>query len=193
MTRLHPLQMESHGHRERFPLAVSARSSGHRNWASSLRRGIAITSQVRRTASSGQGIPIFLATSWDSAQLGTGSSSLQVDLAATSPDGSTWTAQTITVNSGWRGLAYNGSRIVAVGIGSGVNDNVATSDDGGTTWISRSLPSVPGSGLAAVAWNGQIFAALAFTGTAGYSSPDGITWTERVVPNAGYAAIAVKS
>jgi len=113
--------------------------------------------------------------------------------AATSPDGSTWTAQTITVNSGWRGLAYNGSRIVAVGIGSGVNDNVATSDDGGVTWISRSLPSVPGSGLAAVAWNGQVFAALAFTGTAGYSSSDGITWVQRVVPNAGYAAIAVKS
>lgn len=95
----------------------------------------------------------------------------------TSPDGITWTEQTIPA------LAYNsacyspdvaGGRIVAVGGNAG-----AYSDDGGVTWIS--FAATAASNLIGVIWsaNNSLFIAGSRSGAAVITSPDGITWTQR--------------
>ena len=114
--------------------------------------------------------------------------------AAVSVDGVNWTRKTTPSSNGWFGVAWNGSVLVAVGLGSiGVNNKVITSSDHGETWTARALPSEPGGGLFCIAWNGSLFAAAGQIGTKVYTSPDGFTWTERVMPTGNYQAMVGKS
>jgi hypothetical protein len=99
-------------------------------------------------------------------------------VAATSPDGITWTARTIPAGT-YQSVAWNGTVFVAVG-----NSVVATSPDG-VTWTARTIPAGTYTG---VAWNGTSFAAVGNNVAA--TSPDGVTWTARTIPAGTYYGIA---
>src|SRR5574341_2002976 len=65
-------------------------------------------------------------------------------VAATSPDGITWTARTIPAGT-YRSVAWNGTVFAAVG------DSVAATSPDGITWTARTMPA----GLyCGVAWTG---------------------------------------
>lgn len=93
----------------------------------------------------------------------------------TSPDGITWTPRTSGTAVDLTGLACNDTTVVACG-GDGFTTPLCTSFDG-ITWSFQDLGFGPASG---VAWSDSIglFAIGAFYWL--YTSPDGITWTERV-------------
>ena len=82
----------------------------------------------------------------------------------TSPDGVTWTKQTLAPILS--AAAWSGTRWVGVGLG-----GLLSSEDG-VTWTDRStrLPDV-------VAWYGTQFVAVGNAGV--FTSPDGLTWTDQ--------------
>jgi hypothetical protein len=92
--------------------------------------------------------------------------------AATSPDGLTWTLQTMPVSATWNGVAYGGGQFVAVSNGI----NAATSPDG-VTWTQRTMPS--STNWRAVTHGAGLFVAVPYGATNAATSPDGITWTTR--------------
>lgn len=84
-----------------------------------------------------------------------------------------------------RGLACNGSRWVAVGLGDAGTGDMAlckSSDDDGSNWTERTTPAPGGvsNGLMDVVWSSRLdlFVAVGNTGRI-LTSPDGITWTLR--------------
>lgn len=99
----------------------------------------------------------------------------------TSPNGSTWTTRdisaitTLNVND----VVWGGSQFIAVG------PNVILSSANGTTWTDVT-PSFAGSTtLNSVAWGNGLFIAAGQemgVGSAIYTSPDGITWTQQTLP-----------
>ena len=91
--------------------------------------------------------------------------------AATSPNGTTWTARTI-VNANWRSLAFGNGVFVATPNSSAI---AATSPDG-ITWTQRTLPS---SGIWNVVFGGGVFLAYTYGAapTTMAVSTDGATWT----------------
>lgn len=101
---------------------------------------------------------------------------------ATSPDAVTWTYIGGLASTTWsttrpvRGLATNGTTIVAVGD----NGRAATSADGITWTYQTALSTAWGSTTSARAlnWNGTQFVAVGINGKVA-TSPDGITWTNR--------------
>ncbi len=97
-------------------------------------------------------------------------------IAATSPDGVTWTQRTLPTSTNWQAVAWNGTVFCAVAIGTSI---AATSPDG-VTWTQRTLPT--STNWQAVAWNGTVFCAVAESSTIAATSPDGITWTQRTLP-----------
>jgi hypothetical protein len=116
----------------------------------------------------------------------------------TSPDGLTWTER---ANPSFQSLTSvisaelgspSATRLVAVGAtssgGAGGGDAIIlTSDDHGVTWTERA--STRNTALNAVTWSGSLFVAVGslFGSTNSYcvTSPDGITWTERVIQYPG--------
>jgi hypothetical protein len=100
------------------------------------------------------------------------------NVAATSPDATTWTGRTIPAGTYYTGCVWNGTVFAAAG------NSVAASSPDGITWTSRTI----GAGFYyAAAWNGTVFVAI---GTVGATSPDGITWTTRTIPAATYQGVA---
>ena len=101
-----------------------------------------------------------------------------------STDSVTWTVGSIP--SIWYifGLAWNGTRYVAVA------NNANT---GSTSWISSSTDAVtwtlasPGSNytVSNIVWNGTYFLTQGNGATTGYRSTDGITWTTVTLPTSG--------
>ncbi len=102
------------------------------------------------------------------------------DIILTSPDGSTWTAQTPGTSYALRGVVWSGSQFVAVG-----DRGTILTSPGGSTWTAQT----PGTSddLSGVAWSGSQFVAVgsciaanctAADGTI-LTSPDGRTWTAR--------------
>ena len=106
-------------------------------------------------------------------------------LAATSPDGITWTERTLPSSAGWKSISWNGSVFCIIATSS---TSAATSPDG-ITWTAQTLPS--SAGWSEIAWNRSVFCIIASSSTAAATSPDGITWTARTLPSsAGWSAIA---
>jgi hypothetical protein len=116
----------------------------------------------------------------------------------TSPDGLTWTERANPSFQNLNGIisAELGSpsvtRLVAIGnsdgFGAGGGDAIIlTSDDHGVTWTERA--STRNTSLIGIAWSGSLFVAVGglFGSTNSYcvTSPDGITWTERVIEYPG--------
>ena len=91
----------------------------------------------------------------------------------TSPDGITWTSQTVNASSpsSLHGVAWSDIQTQFVAVGD--NGTVLTSSDG-VTWTTRNS----GATLFGVAWSGTNFVAVGYGGGI-YTSPDGVTWTSR--------------
>lgn len=97
--------------------------------------------------------------------------------------GRTWDSQTPAEANIWRGIAYNGSVLVAVS--SNGTNRVMTSVDNGVTWVSRSAAEA--NQWQSVTWASflSLFVAVSSTGVNRVmTSPDGITWTARAAASA---------
>ncbi len=101
---------------------------------------------------------------------------------ATSPDGEAWTLRT-TPDLSFRGLAWNGTRIVAIANDSvvGSTNRVATSTDG-ITWVQGSY-SFAEESWTSITWvedlNMFIVTAVSVVEAPVMTSPDGLVWTQR--------------
>ncbi len=126
-------------------------------------------------------------TTWRSVTYGNGlfvAVATNSTIAATSPDGITWTQRTLPTNVSWISVTYGNGLFVAIATSSTI---AATSPDG-ITWTQRTLPTnvywfsiTYGNGLFVAVANGSAIAA---------TSPDGITWTQRTLPtNANWISV----
>ena len=107
------------------------------------------------------------------------------NVVATSADGLTW-KNTIPSNNSttnFNCIAYKEPVMVAAGSGT---NSICISRDNGNTWIQSPSANGSFSGALAVAWNGNIWVGVGFSGVA--TSPDGVTWTFRssIFTTAGY-------
>jgi hypothetical protein len=104
-------------------------------------------------------------------------------LVLTSPTGAVWTVQTAAAANSWRGVAFNGTTLVAVS-NNGVN-RVMTSTDG-IAWASQSASDA--SSWTSVTWSAglSLFVAVASAGAGNrvMTSPDGVTWTGQAAASA---------
>ena len=115
------------------------------------------------------------------------------DVAATSPDGITWTARDLPAVDDWSSVCWSPELklfcTVAGGSDSGPSTRAATSSDG-VTWVARTLPSA--EYWSGVTWSPQLGQFLAISGGGDFTSqdaatsPDGVTWTSRTLSGAWY-------
>jgi len=100
----------------------------------------------------------------------------------TSPDGLAWRAITTPGNNNfYRGVAHNGARFVAVGLGPNATQRGgAVFSDDGETWSAGTLPANVGT-MSAVAAGAGVFVAVGETGRIYYSA-DGTAWNEASSP-----------
>jgi uncharacterized repeat protein (TIGR02543 family) len=106
---------------------------------------------------------------------------------ATSPDGITWTSQTIPRVDNWSSVVYGYNRFVAVANGSSY---AATSSDG-IAWSTTMLPC--GTSWVSIAYGDRTraFVAVASGGTRAAYSTDGVNWTLKNLPSeASWLAVA---
>jgi hypothetical protein len=112
----------------------------------------------------GYGAGIFVAAAWFS------------NLTAISSDAITWVAGgNLPATTNWESIAFGNGTFVAV------SNVVATSTNGGVTWVSRTMPN---SLYYAVTYANGLFVAIGGTNNCA-TSPDGITWTARTIPTTG--------
>lgn len=102
-------------------------------------------------------------------------------VAATSPDGVTWTQRTLPTSGAWYGVAYGNGRFVAVANGTA---SAMTSTDG-VTWTPRTLP-VSGDWYH-VTFGPAVFGAGTFVVVGSNSNvslagTDGVNWTAGTMP-----------
>ena len=110
------------------------------------------------------------------------------DQATTSPDGVTWTLQTLptTTSQNWYSVAYGANTFVTVAY----NTNIAAaSTDGGATWTPHTLPTT--DEWQTVTYGGGKFVAIVqgqfgTPSTTAATSPDGITWTQQTLATTTY-------
>lgn len=103
---------------------------------------------------------------------------------ATSPDGITWTARTVTTNGSWASVAFDGTTLVAVG----ATNLVMTSTDG-ITWTDHAIANTFtdicwSASVTAIGGGGQFVAVAAAGANRAATSPDGLTWTGRTAASA---------
>jgi hypothetical protein len=101
--------------------------------------------------------------------------------AATSTNGSAWTAQTLPTTASWSSVCYGGSMFVAVASG---GTAAATSTDG-SSWLLQALPS--STNWSSVCYGNGIFLAIARSGAVA-TSPNGSAWTGYSLPSPGTGA-----
>jgi hypothetical protein len=96
------------------------------------------------------------------------------NVAASSPDGLTWTAHSIPAGT-YNGVTYTGSRFVAVG-----NGGVGAYSTDGATWVSANVSPSSFNWLD-VTWNGSKLVAVgtitAYSYAASATSTDGTSWS----------------
>ena len=114
---------------------------------------------------------------------------------ATSPDGVNWTLQTIASTGSWYAAAYGnvaGTTPTFVASGPAINPLVYSLDNG-VTWSpgTNTIPGEFGTVYYGGAVGNELFVAVAAGIGSILTSPDGIAWTERVLPAVGnYFSIA---
>jgi hypothetical protein len=110
-----------------------------------------------------------------------------------SSDGTTWTAHAAAAAKTWNWVAASTTVVVAAASGTSVQQ-IMTSTDGGVNWTLQTHTSwnvglgVVSQGHSGLAWSAAVgvFAIGAQTGGTNYgiiTSPDGVTWTFRTIPN----------
>jgi hypothetical protein len=108
-------------------------------------------------------------------------------VAATSPDGITWTQRALPVSATWTSVAYGGGTFAAVAFGSTI---AATSPDG-ITWTQRVLPGIA-TNWQSVTYGGSTFAAVSQgSSIAAISTNSGVSWQQKVLPaNTNWQSVA---
>lgn len=102
-----------------------------------------------------------------------GSNSAGASLVVTSPDGITWTTRSSGGGTGFTGLAYDGTKFIAVASGYG-SGTIYTSTDGITWTTGTSI----GTQVQRIDYVGSLWIAHGVAGNI-RTSPDGVTWTAR--------------
>jgi hypothetical protein len=105
-------------------------------------------------------------------------------IIATSPDGITWTVRTTPTTTN-RDIAFGAASVIV----SASNSGIYSSTDY-TNWTLRqnnSYTAVAHNGLAV--GSGSLFVGVGFSSVI-YSSPDGITWTNRTNPGGQFTSVA---
>jgi hypothetical protein len=107
---------------------------------------------------------------------------------ATSPDGLNWTLQPgFASATQYRGIAWNGTTLVSVGVGVGGVFFIITSEDA-VSWTEQVSPN-PSGFLGAVIWTGTQFLAV---GDYAATSPDGVIWADHnISPTFGTSYFSV--
>jgi hypothetical protein len=102
-------------------------------------------------------------------------------IITTSPDGIAWTRRLEDSHLSLRGIAWNGSRVVAVGDDWSKLDSAILVSDNGIDWNRRSSGGDDNSNLHlnGVAWVGTQFVAVGNRGAV-LTSPDGEVWTRQL-------------
>jgi hypothetical protein len=93
----------------------------------------------------------------------------------TSPDGQTWTLQTMPSSATWMSVAWTG--LVFCAVAGGVATTAAATSADGVTWVARTMPS--SSYWTSIVWNGLVLCAISsgLSGaTAAATSADGVSW-----------------
>jgi hypothetical protein len=110
----------------------------------------------------------------------------------TSPDGITWTERANAANRNLYAVGWDETNTLAtaVGAGGGGNSYILTSPDG-VTWTQRTNTAIYNESLSDVIWcdslslwvavGGRYDGGIGLTRSAIFTSPDGITWTQRSV------------
>lgn len=97
-------------------------------------------------------------------------------IAASSPDGITWTARTLPTLANWTSVAFNGGIFLAISV-----TTAAATSTNGTSWTARTMPVTGNSGANVSPGASSIF--VLCLGSSGlYTTTDGVTYTQRVVP-----------
>jgi hypothetical protein len=115
------------------------------------------------------------------------------DRTMNSADGITWTSHAAAAAKTWNWVAASTTVVVAAASGTSVQQ-IMTSTDGGVNWTLQTHTSwnvglgVVSQGHSGLAWSAAVgvFAIGAQTGGTNYgiiTSPDGVTWTFRTIPN----------
>ena len=140
---------------------------------------------------------LFCAVAGIVAGKGGGGSSDTTTIAATSPNGTTWTSRTLPTTDSWPSVCWSPELKLFCTVGGGVtsgsglfaSSNAATSSDG-VTWSLRTLPVA--SYWSAVTWSPQLGQFMAVSGggdtrrSTCATSSDGITWASRTLSNTWY-------
>ena len=101
-------------------------------------------------------------------------------VAATSPDGITWTQRTMPATGTWQSVTYGNGTFVAIA----TNSNIAATSTDGVTWTQRTLPAT--ADWHAVTYGDGTFVAVEGSKNIAFTSTDGVTWTQRTLPVALY-------
>jgi len=135
----------------------------------------------------------FQSVLWSNTQyvaVGDPSTSGSPAMTATSADGYTWVAQTSPlIKGGLKGLASNGTVLVAVGFDSyatgAQTGAIITSTDNGVTWTQQTS-NIAAKPINDVFWSSAhaMFVAVSQNGNI-TTSPDGVTWATQTLPVAG--------
>ena len=109
--------------------------------------------------------------------IATGSTS-NANLLLSDADNANWNAGTALPNSNFTSLTYGNGVYVAVGGGGGAG-SAATSTDG-STWVSRTTPTLGAGTLTGVAYGAGYYIAINGGGNEAFISANGIVWTKSV-------------
>jgi hypothetical protein len=105
------------------------------------------------------------------------------NVAATSPDGITWTSRTLSSSSSWNSVCWSPELGLFCAV-SGTSGTIACTSPDGINWTTRTLPS--SSNWNSICWSPELslFCTVSSTsGTLAATSPDGIYWTARTLPS----------
>lgn len=105
-------------------------------------------------------------------------------LAATSPDGITWTQRSLPTSQAWTRLTFASGRFVAVS--GGPSQTAITSTDG-INWTASTMPFF--TEWSDVAFGAGLFLAVSSSSGRAATSPNGTTWTARTLVNRSWGNV----
>jgi hypothetical protein len=106
------------------------------------------------------------------------------NMARSSNNGTSWTADTMPTAHHWVSVVNNGARFVAITDNGAAANKAAYSDDGGATWTAVAIPGASVN-WRTVLWTGTKFVAIGYDGPNDRgvcsTSNDGATWSAAAV------------